>query len=84
MDDKPQAYPLRIDGPLLRGQRELMYKLLDAAHRGIPYAPKGCTEKELLEGIVEMLDTIADQAHDRHGIDCLIADRGKGAGHDQS
>ena len=78
-----QQYDLRIDGPLLRSQRELLYKLLDVAHRGVPYVLRSPTERELLEGIVEMLDAIADQAHDRHGIDCLIADQGRRAGHDR-
>jgi hypothetical protein len=30
----------------------------------------------LLEGLIELTDTIADQAHDRHGIDCLLDQRG--------
>ena len=28
----------------------------------------------MLEGLLELTDAIADQAHDRHGIDCLLAD----------
>ena len=31
---------------------------------------------DLLEGLVALTDAIADQAHDRHGIDCLLDDGG--------
>ena len=29
-------------------------------------------DQELLEGLVNLTDAIADQAHDKHGIDCLL------------
>ena len=31
-------------------------------------------DEGLLEGLVELTDAIADQAHDQHGIDCLLDD----------
>jgi len=60
-----QSYHLRIDGPLLRSQRLLLVHLLDAAHRNVSYVPEADDDKDLLEGIVTLLDEIADQAHDR-------------------
>jgi hypothetical protein len=68
-----KPYALRLDGPLFRSQRELLLKIADLARRKQPYnfAPG---DEALLEGLVGMTDAIADQAHDRHGIDCLLAD----------
>lgn len=57
------AYFLAIDGPLFRTQREALGKLVARA---------GPAELEPLLGIQNLLDAIADQAHDRHGIDCLF------------
>lgn len=61
----PHAVPylLAIDGPLLREQRQALGALLARS--------KWMAERELLTGIQELLDAIADQAHDRYGIDCL-------------
>jgi hypothetical protein len=36
----------------------------------------------LLEGLLELTDAIADQAHDQHGIDCLLSDDDKGVAGD--
>jgi len=66
-------YSLTIDGPLFRRQRGLLENLLGAVLRGTPRAPEP-DDKELLAGTIELLDAIADQAHDRHGIDCLEPD----------
>jgi len=30
------------------------------------------SDRELLEGLVELTDELADQAHDKHGVDCLL------------
>jgi len=64
--DGPQAedYSLRIDGPLLRRQRQLLLRLHGQMAAG--------KDRELLEGLVELTDEIADQAHDQHGLDCLL------------
>lgn len=64
---EPQEYLLRIDGPLLRKQRKA---LLDVT--GMKLADE---TYECLDGITELLDEIADQAHDRYGIDCLLEER---------
>ena len=64
-------YALHIDGPLFRAQRQLLTKITDLAQRRQPYAPAPCDEG-LLEGLVELTDSIADQAHDQHGVDCLL------------
>jgi hypothetical protein len=62
---------LRIDGPLLRDQRRLLLTLLDRTGEQVLKMPISQDERALLEGISELLAEIADQAHDRHGIDCL-------------
>jgi hypothetical protein len=69
-----QRYTLRIDGDLLRNQRRLLLKLVDAARRNVPNAPKAEDNTNLLEGMLALLDEIADQAHDQYGIDCLLDD----------
>jgi hypothetical protein len=73
-------YSLRIDGPLLRSQRQWILGLAETTLRGVVRVaePGG---PDLLEGVLELLDQIADQAHDRYGIDCLLeepAETGRG------
>jgi hypothetical protein len=63
MNDNLPDYALRIDGPLLANQRQW---LLDLADKTTGHG------REHLEGILALLDEVADQAHDRHGIDCLL------------
>ena len=58
------SYTLRIDGPKLRAQRQAMLDLLNGTLTD--------GQREMLEGLVNMLDEIADQAHDNYGIDCLL------------
>lgn len=72
-----QRYALRIDGDLLRNQRRLLLKLIDSAHRNVSDVPKAKDDMDLLEGILTLLDEIADQAHDQHGIDSLIEPEGE-------
>jgi hypothetical protein len=67
-----QSYSLRIDGQLLRNQRQLLLKLVDAMAHGKPCNPLSEDDRNLFEGMIELLDSIADQAHDRHSIDCLL------------
>ncbi|MEI8376844.1 MAG: hypothetical protein WCJ35_28860 [Planctomycetota bacterium] len=62
-NDGNHAYVLRIDGPLLSKQRQW---LLDQAERT---SNEG---RDHLEGILALLDEIADQAYEQHGIDCLL------------
>jgi len=69
------AYTLRIDGELFRRQRGLLLKIQDAVSRHEPYVP-AANDVDLLEGATALLDEIADQAHDRHGIDCLLTGDG--------
>ena len=71
VDQLEAVYTLRIDGELLRRQRELLLKILDAVSRHKPYVP-AANDADLLEGATALLDQIADQAHDQHGIDCLL------------
>jgi hypothetical protein len=72
MNVKNHAYALRIDGPLLANQRRLLLKVMDIVLRGEPYRAETPKDAEHLQGIVCLLDEIADQAHDRHGIASLI------------
>ena len=66
-------YTLNIDGKLFRSQRELLMKIADLARQNRPYSPTPGDEV-LFEGLLELNDAIADQAHDQHGIDCLLVD----------
>ena len=54
-----------IDGPTFRRQRQL---LLSLARDGKARS----SDRELLDGLVNLTDAIADQAHDKHGVDCLL------------
>jgi len=65
------SYSLNIDGPDFRKQRQLLLKLRGLAAGRIPNVPDP-GDRELLEGLIELTDALADQAHDRHGIDCLL------------
>ncbi len=72
MNDNLHDYALRIDGPLLADQRRLLLKVMDTVFRGEPYVAETPKDDELLQGLAVLLDEIADQAHDRHGLDSLI------------
>ena len=72
MNENTHAYALHIDGPLLAKQRELLLKVFDTGFRDGPYVPTGPNDQDLLQGIISLLDEIADQAHDRHGIASLL------------
>ena len=63
MKDNQHAYALQIDGPLLRRQRQWLLNFVEKTTGD---------DRELLEGIISLLDEVADQAHDRYGIDCLL------------
>jgi hypothetical protein len=65
-------YALRIDGPLLASQRQLLLKVMDIISRSEPYRAADPSDEEHLQGILSLLDEIADQAHDRHGLDSLM------------
>ena len=69
----PNQYALHIDGKLFRRQRELLMRLAALVHGKQAYNPKPGDEG-LLEGLLSLTDEIADQAHDQHGIDCLLVD----------
>lgn len=70
--DSRHIYRLDIDGPLFREQRRLLFKLADYARRGVPM-PQLPQHAELLDGLLELTDSIADQAYDKYGIECLCA-----------
>ena len=62
-----RPYELAIDGPLFRKQREWLLHITDRLKRD------GESIEEA-EGLTNLLDEIADQAHDRHGLDCLLTE----------
>lgn len=66
-----KQYTLHIDGQTFRAQRELLTKIVDLAQQKRPYEPAPGDEV-LLDGLMELTDAIADQAHDQHSIDCLL------------
>ena len=66
------SYRLSLDGPLFRAQRSLLIGLAEDA-RCDRQRRLGPHEARLLAGLVELTDSIADQA-DAFGIDCLIRD----------
>lgn len=68
-----KPYALRLDGPLLRDQRRLLLRIANAVRNGRCYEPLPGDDR-LLEGLLSLTDEVADQAHDRHGVDCLLAD----------
>jgi len=69
--DTRLPYHLKIDGPLFRAQRELLLNLRDLAGQETPFIPAPVHES-LLDGLIHLTDEMADQAHDRHGLDCLL------------
>ena len=71
--NEQNQYSLHIDGPLFRRQRELLMKIADLARQKRPYSPMPGDEV-LWDGLVSITDELADQAHDGHGIDCLLVD----------
>jgi hypothetical protein len=71
MTENDKTYRLHLDGELFRRQRELLMRLAALVHGKKVYKPKPGDER-LLEGILSLTNAIADQAHDQHGIDCLL------------
>ena len=66
-------YTLNLDGPAFRAQRELLLRIADLAQCKQPYEPAPGDEA-LLEGLLNLTDAVADQAHDKYGIECLLCD----------
>jgi hypothetical protein len=65
---REHEYFLDLDGLLFRRQRQALVRLRDGNQ-------PSAEDQELIEGLINLTDAIADQAHDRHGVDCLL-DRG--------
>jgi hypothetical protein len=73
-DDQIPRYALKIDGPQLRAQRQLLLKLMPWVKRQTPLVSDPDHEN-LLNGLINLTDEIADQAHDNYGVDCLIDEK---------
>jgi hypothetical protein len=59
-----EVYDLKIGGPEFQAQRSFLLRL-----RAVVPSPE---DAELLEGLINLTDAIADQAADRYGVDCLL------------
>ena len=70
-EDPIPRYALRIDGPQFRAQRQLPLKLMPCVQRQTRLVSDPDHEN-LLNGLINLTDEIADQAHDTYGVDCLI------------
>jgi hypothetical protein len=57
---------IKIDGPMLRKQRRAILQLLNT--------PLTESQEEALEGLTNLLDEIADCAHDIYGKDCMFSE----------
>lgn len=63
-----------LDGPLFRQQRELLLRLATEANTSNPVMLTE-RDRDLLEGLINLTDVIADEAHDRFGVNCLLTYR---------
>lgn len=59
----------KIDGPLFKRQRLF---LMDVERLLEKFDCFEGDERELLTGLTNLLDELADEAHDVYGIDCLL------------
>jgi hypothetical protein len=74
-EPQQDVYRLRIDGPSFRQQRQLALRL-----RQQIADPQ---DQALWDGLIALTDEIADQAHDRHGLDCLLDTEDRGCACEQ-
>jgi hypothetical protein len=65
-----KSYQLALDGQLFKQQRTRLLEWHAVAGRR-PYEFTA-EDAEALAGLVNLCDALADQAHDEHGIDCLL------------
>jgi hypothetical protein len=56
-----RSYSLRVDRELLARQQRLLAEVIDAAGHRRPYLLQQAQIQELLEGVLALLDEIADQ-----------------------
>lgn len=70
-EDRIPRYTLIIDGPQFRAQRQLLLNLTQWVGQETPLVSDPDHEN-LLNGLINLTDEIADQAHDHYGVDCLI------------
>lgn len=65
----PEEIIKGIDGDLFKRQRLMILDMAKQADK------EGDLERShLLDGLVDLLDNIADTAHDTYGVDCLLGD----------
>ncbi len=73
-EDQIPRYALKIDGPQFRGQRQLLLELMQSVKRQTPLVSDPDHEN-LLNGLINLTDEIADQAYDNYAVDCLIDEK---------
>ena len=69
-----QTVDINLDGPLFKQQRLLILRLLEWFRADEDTSLDASRDADLLEGLTELLDAIADQAHDNYQVDCLITE----------
>ena len=65
---RKELYVLNIDGPIFREQRQFLVDLLVM----VQLRQLDRKDEECIHGLLNLIDAIADQAHDDYGIDCLL------------
>jgi hypothetical protein len=63
-----------IDGPALREQRRVILRFLGEAEDPLASRVYTAEEDDVLEGLLNLLDAIADCCHDIYSKDCLFDD----------
>lgn len=60
----------KIDGDLFREQRKFLLRQRDLLEKW----NASDYDLQLLAGIINLTDHIADELHDKHGVDCLLTE----------
>jgi hypothetical protein len=71
----PVLVQMELNGPEFRKQREFLLMLRDSfflRHVADVAGILSQDAEERVDGLINLTDAIADQAHDDHGIDCLL------------
>jgi len=62
----------KIDGSLLREQRKFLLRQRYLLEK---WNASGY-DLSLLDGVINLIDHIADELHDKYGVDCLLTEEG--------
>jgi hypothetical protein len=70
-------YYLNLDGPLLKTQRQWLLNMRRNMEDHGGFGGKidiAVDDLDMLDGLIELTDALADQAHDRYGLDTIIGE----------